>query len=97
MRSGRSLAVSGSGDIFPESNLPGMVAPYLIYLGDTPMAELAKTGAGLAYWRPERCVGQLREPGCAADLSLPDLSLAEAVSDSQGLDIGLKGHRELWI
>lgn len=57
-----------------------ITAPYLIYLGDTPMAELAKTGAGLAYWRPERCVGQLREPGCAADLGLPDLSLAEAAA-----------------
>lgn len=29
-----------------------IAAPYLIYLGDTPMAELAKTGAGLAFWRP---------------------------------------------
>lgn len=57
-----------------------IAAPYLIYLGDTPMAELAKTGAGLAYWRPERCLAQLREPGCAADLGLPDMSVAEAVA-----------------
>lgn len=55
-------------------------SPYLIYLGDTPMAALAKTGAGLAYWRPERCLGQLREPGCAADLGLSDLTLAEAAA-----------------
>lgn len=57
-----------------------ILAPYLIYLGDTPMAELAKTGAGLAFWRPERCLAQLREPGCAADLGLPDMSLQTAVA-----------------
>lgn len=57
-----------------------IAAPYLIYLGDTPMAELAKTGAGLAFWRPERCLAQLREPGCAADLGLPDMTLREAVA-----------------
>jgi uncharacterized NAD-dependent epimerase/dehydratase family protein len=55
-------------------------APYLIYLGDTPMAALAKTGAGLAYWRPERCLAQLREPGCAADLGLPDMSVQQAAA-----------------
>lgn len=61
------------------TNAP-IAAPYLIYLGDTPMAELAKTGAGLAFWRPERCLAQLREPGCAADLGLPEMSLAEAAA-----------------
>ena len=57
-----------------------IAAPYLIYLGDTPMAEMAKTGAGLAFWRPERCLAQLREPGCAADLGLPDMSLQTATA-----------------
>ncbi|MDQ2067884.1 DUF1611 domain-containing protein [Xinfangfangia sp. CPCC 101601] len=60
--------------------LPSIAAPYLIYLGDTPVAELAKTGAGLAFWRPERCLAQLREPGCAADLGLPDMDLAQAAA-----------------
>lgn len=57
-----------------------ILAPYLIYLGDTPMAELAKTGAGLAFWRPERCLAQLREAGCAADLGLPDMDLQTAIA-----------------
>lgn len=57
-----------------------IAAPYLIYLGDTAIAELAKTGAGLAFWRPERCLAQLREPGCAADLGLPDMDVAEAAA-----------------
>ena len=55
-------------------------SPYLLYLGDTPMAEMAKTGAGLAFWRPERCLAQLREPGCAADLGLPDMDLKTAAA-----------------
>ncbi len=54
--------------------------PYLIFLGDTPIAELAKTGAGLVHWRPERCLGQLRFPGCAADLGLAEMSIAEAAN-----------------
>lgn len=53
---------------------------YLIYLGDTPIADLAKTGAGLVYWRPERCLAQLREPGCAADLGLPDMDISSAAA-----------------
>jgi uncharacterized NAD-dependent epimerase/dehydratase family protein len=57
-----------------------ITAPYLIYLGDTKMAELAKTGAGLAYWRRERCLAQLTEPGCVADLGLPNMSVAEAAA-----------------
>lgn len=57
-----------------------IAAPYLIYLGDTQMPEMAKTGAGLAYWRPERCLAQLREPGCKADLGLPDMSIPQAVA-----------------
>lgn len=66
-----------------------IAAPYLIYLGDTQMPEMAKTGAGLAYWRPERCMGQLREPGCKADIGLQDMTIAEAAaSGTRTLVIG---------
>ena len=34
--------------------------------------------AGLVHWRPERCLAQLRYPGCAADLGLAEMSVAEA-------------------
>ncbi|HSG95187.1 MAG TPA: DUF1611 domain-containing protein, partial [Afifellaceae bacterium] len=30
------------------------------------------------HWRPERCLAQLRYPGCAADLGLAEMSVAEA-------------------
>ncbi|MEZ5761372.1 MAG: DUF1611 domain-containing protein [Paracoccaceae bacterium] len=55
-----------------------IASPYLIYLGDTDWQELAKTGLGLVYWRPERCIGQLREKGCGADLGIPDMTLETA-------------------
>jgi len=53
-------------------------APYLIFLGDEPEPLTAKTGLGIAHWRPELCVGQLRLPGCGVDLGLPDMTPAEA-------------------
>jgi uncharacterized NAD-dependent epimerase/dehydratase family protein len=53
-------------------------APYLIYLGDVPDTHHAKTGAGIAHWRPERCAGQMRLPDCPVDLGLPELTVQEA-------------------
>ncbi|MGQ9365437.1 N-acetyltransferase DgcN [Azospirillum sp. ST 5-10] len=52
--------------------------PYLLFLGDAPDALAAKTADGVARWRPDRCVGQFRLPGCKADLGLPDRTLEEA-------------------
>jgi uncharacterized NAD-dependent epimerase/dehydratase family protein len=53
-------------------------APYLIYLGDCPDAQHAKTGAGIAHWRPEHCAAQMRLAACPVDLGLPELTLPEA-------------------
>jgi uncharacterized NAD-dependent epimerase/dehydratase family protein len=52
--------------------------PYLMFLGDAPDQLAAKTAAGVAHWRPEWCVGQLRLPDCHADLGLKDMTVAEA-------------------
>lgn len=52
--------------------------PYLLFLGDAPDQLAAKTANGVAMWRPEWCLGQLRYPDCKADLGLPDMSLEEA-------------------
>ncbi|WP_375461320.1 N-acetyltransferase DgcN [uncultured Enterovirga sp.] len=54
--------------------------PYLMFLGDVPDALAAKTAAGVVDWRRDWCIGQLRLPGCAADLGIPDISIAEAVA-----------------
>lgn len=55
-----------------------IAAPYLMFLGDVPDALAAKTAQGIVDWRPEWCLGQLRLPGCKADLGIPDLTIPEA-------------------
>ncbi len=52
--------------------------PYLLFLGDAPDRLAAKTAIGVAEWRPDACVGQVRLPGCHADLGLDDLTIAQA-------------------
>lgn len=54
--------------------------PYLLFLGDAPDPHAAKVARGIKDWRPEYAVGQLRLVGCEADLRLPDMTIAEAVS-----------------
>jgi uncharacterized NAD-dependent epimerase/dehydratase family protein len=51
-----------------------------MFIGDAPDQLAAKTAAGVAHWRPEACLGQLRLPGCKADLQLPDLTVEEAAA-----------------
>ncbi len=57
-----------------------ITAPYLMFLGDVPDALAAKTAYGIVDWRPEWCLGQLRLPGCKADLRIPDMTIAEAAA-----------------
>ena len=52
--------------------------PYLLFLGDAPDQLAAKVAQGIRDWRPEFSLGQLRLPGCKADLGLPELTIAEA-------------------
>ena len=51
--------------------------PYLLFIGDAADQLAAKTADGIATWRREWCVGQLRLPDCNADLGIPDVSLEE--------------------
>lgn len=53
--------------------------PYLLFLGDAPDALAAKVAQGIRDWRPELAVGQLRLPGCNADMGIEDLTIEEAV------------------
>lgn len=52
--------------------------PYLLFLGDAPDGLAAKVAQGIKDWRPEYAIGQIRLPGCQADLGLPDMTLDEA-------------------
>jgi uncharacterized NAD-dependent epimerase/dehydratase family protein len=54
--------------------------PYLLFLGDAADQLAAKTAQGVAHWRPEKCVGQLRLANCNADLGLPDMTLEQAAA-----------------
>jgi uncharacterized NAD-dependent epimerase/dehydratase family protein len=52
--------------------------PYLLFLGDAHDQLAVKVAKGICDWRPEYALGQLRLPGCNADLGLPDMTLDEA-------------------
>jgi uncharacterized NAD-dependent epimerase/dehydratase family protein len=54
--------------------------PYLLFIGDAPDQLAAKTAAGIAFWRPEISLAQLRLPGCNADLRIPDMTIDEAAA-----------------
>ncbi len=54
--------------------------PYLLFLGDVADQLSAKTAHGIADWRPDWCLGQLRMDGCKADLGLPDMTIEAAVA-----------------
>lgn len=57
-----------------------MQPPYLLFLGDVQDQLAAKTAHGLVDWRPERCLGQLRLPGCKADCGLPEMTVRQAAA-----------------
>jgi uncharacterized NAD-dependent epimerase/dehydratase family protein len=54
--------------------------PYLMFLGDVPDELAAKTAHGIVDWRRDWCLGQVRLPGCCADLGLSDMTIAEAAA-----------------
>ena len=53
-------------------------SPYLIFLGSETNPTYAKTGAGVAHWRPEDCLGQFHLPGGSVDLGLPEMTIEQA-------------------
>lgn len=64
--------------------------PYLLFLGDAPDNLAAKVAQGIQQWRPENVTGQLRLPGCRADVGAVDLDLRAGHSaGAQTLVIGV--------
>lgn len=55
-------------------------SPFVVFLGDITDDTYAKTGLGLAQWRGEDCIGQVRLPGCSVDAGVPDLTPAQAAN-----------------
>ncbi len=64
--------------------------PYLLFLGDAHDQLAVKVAKGIRDWRPEDALGQLRLPGCQADLGLPDMTIEEALkAGAQTMIIGV--------
>jgi uncharacterized NAD-dependent epimerase/dehydratase family protein len=64
--------------------------PYLMFLGDVPDALAAKTAYGIVDWRRDWCLGQLRLPGCRADLGIPELTIpAAAAAGARTMIVGV--------
>lgn len=59
-------------------NVIQLKSPYLIFLGDVTSLTYAKTGSGLAQWRPELCAGQLSLVANGVDLGLQPMTIADA-------------------
>lgn len=53
--------------------------PYLLFLGDAKDELAIKTAAGINYWKPEWCVGQLLFKNAQVKLNLPEMNISEAV------------------
>lgn len=60
------------------SPAPSWGPPYLLYLGDASDDLAIKTARGLAFWRPQWCIGQFRGPDCKSTLDLPEMGFAQA-------------------
>lgn len=65
-----------------------ILAPYLLFLGETTDASDAKTALGLRHWAPDRCLGEWSLPGATVTTGLPRMTPAQAK---------LKGARSLVI
>ncbi len=72
------MSPPSSHDLSNSPSPTGWGPPYLLYLGDAHDDLAIKTARGLAYWRPQWCLGQLRGPDCQAWLDLPDMTLDAA-------------------
>ena len=61
-----------------------------MFLGDVPDQLAAKTAQGIVDWRRDWCLGQLRLPGCGADLGIPDMTIdAAAEAGAKTMIIGV--------
>jgi uncharacterized NAD-dependent epimerase/dehydratase family protein len=55
-----------------------IATPYLLLPRDTVDGLAAVIAKGTKDWRPEFAIGQLRMPGCNADMHLPDMTMEQA-------------------
>lgn len=53
-------------------------APYLLFIGDATDELSIKMARGVADWRPEQCLGEMKVTGCTVTTGLPELSITQA-------------------
>ncbi|RUO63783.1 DUF1611 domain-containing protein [Pseudidiomarina insulisalsae] len=53
-------------------------SPYLLFIGDATDPLSIKMARSAADWSPEKCVGELRLPGCQVTTGCPAMSISEA-------------------
>ena len=56
--------------------------PYLLFLGNAKDDLAIKTAAGVNYWRPDWCIGQMSLPNAKSSLGLKEMSIEEAVKNA---------------
>lgn len=54
--------------------------PCVVFLGDAVDYKQAKVAQGIAEWRPDRCVGQIRTSERTVDVGLEDITLEDAIA-----------------
>ena len=55
--------------------------PYLLFLGDAKDDLAIKTAAGINYWRPDWCIGQMSFPNAKSSLGIREMNIEEAVAN----------------
>jgi len=73
--------VRGSSQAWHTGRVLELRAPYLVFFGDEERPTYAKTGLGLAQWRPELCMGQFRLTPETADAGLHDHNIVSAAAE----------------
>lgn len=60
--------------------MSSLKAPYLLFIGDATDPLSIKMARSAADWSPEKCVGELRLPGCNVTTGCKPMSIDEAVA-----------------
>lgn len=54
--------------------------PYLLFIGHATDPLSIKMAKSAADWSPEKCLGEVRSPGCTVTTGLPDMTIAEGIA-----------------
>ncbi|WP_448547248.1 N-acetyltransferase DgcN [Thalassotalea fusca] len=58
-----------------------IAAPYLLFIGDATDELSIKMARGVADWRPDHCIGEMKVDGCTVTTGLPKTNIESAAKD----------------